>query len=109
VDITVGAGKNYDTAGFVALCRANRVTPHAAQNDTRSGGSAIDGPTTRWPNYTISQRKRKCIEQVFGWSKTVGRIQQAMYRDRERFEQLFLLTHAAYNLTRMHTLAAMAA
>jgi hypothetical protein len=46
---------------------------------------------------------------VFGWSKTVGRIQQAMYRDRERFEQLFLLTHAAYNLTRMHTLAAMAA
>ena len=47
VSITVGADKNYDTAGFVATCRANRVTPHVAQNDTRAGGSAIDGRTTR--------------------------------------------------------------
>lgn len=61
----VGAGKNYDTAGFVASCRANRVTPHVAQNDGRGGGSATDGRTTRWAGYAISQRKRKCIEQVF--------------------------------------------
>jgi IS5 family transposase len=104
--ITVGADKNYDTAGFVATCRANGVTPHVAQNDGRSGGSAIDGRTTRWPGYAVSQRKRKSIEQVFGWAKTVGRIRQAMYRGRERVEQLFLLTQAAYNLTRMRTLAA---
>jgi Transposase DDE domain len=95
----VGAEKNYDTAGFVASCRANRVTPHVAQNDGRGGGSAIDGRTTRWAGYAISQRERKCIEQVFGWSKTVGRIRQAMYRGRERVEQWFLLTQAAYNLT----------
>ncbi|CAJ7187569.1 transposase IS4 family protein [Burkholderia pseudomallei] len=107
--ITVGADKNYDTAGFVATCRANGVTPHVAQNDGRTGGSAIDGRTTRWPGYAISQRKRKCIEQVFGWSKTVGRIRQVMYRGRKRVEQLFLLTQAAYNLTRMRTLAAKAA
>ena len=107
--ITVGADKNYDTAGFVATCRENRVTPHVAQNDGRSGGSAIDGRTTRWPGYAVSQRKRKCIEQVFGWGKTVGRIRQAMYRGRQRVEQLFLLTQAAYNLTRMRTLAAKAA
>ncbi len=107
--ITVGADKNYDTAGFVATCRANRVTPHVAQNDGRCGGSAIDGRTTRWPGYAISQRKRKCIEQVFGWGKTVGQIRQAVYRGRERVEQLFLLTQAAYNLTRMRTLAAKAA
>ncbi|KVC90169.1 hypothetical protein BGV71_15680 [Burkholderia ubonensis] len=107
--ITVGADKNYDTAGFVATCRANGVTPHVAQNDVRTGGSAIDRRTTRWPGYAISQRKRKCIEQVFGWSKTVGRIRQVMYRGRERVEQFFLLTQAAYNLTRMRTLAAKAA
>ena len=101
----VGANKNYDTAGFVASCRANRVTPHVAQNDGRGGGSAIDGRKTRWAGYAISQCKRKCIEQVFGWSKTVGRIRQAMYRGRERVEQMFLLTQAAYNLTRMRTLA----
>ena len=109
VPITVGADKNYDTAGFVASCRANRVTPHVAQNDGRAGGSAIDGRTTRWAGYAISQRKRKCIEQVFGWGKTVGRIRQAMYRGRERVEQMFLLTQAAYNLTRMRTLASTAA
>ncbi|AJY27102.1 transposase DDE domain protein (plasmid) [Burkholderia thailandensis 34] len=108
VPITVGADKNYDTAGFVATCRANRVTPHVAQNDARTGGSAIDGRTTRWAGYAISQRKRKCIEQVFGWGKTVGRIRQVMCRGRERVEQLFLLTQAAYNLTRMRTLAAKA-
>ncbi|VVE55202.1 IS5 family transposase [Pandoraea sputorum] len=107
--ITVGADKNYDTAGFVASCRENRVTPHVAQNDGRAGGSAIDGRTTRWPGYAISQRKRKCIEQVFGWGKTVGRIRQAMYRGRERIEQLFVLTQAAYNLTRRRTLAAKSA
>ncbi len=47
--IAVGADKNYDTAGFVAGCRANRVAPHVAQNDGRPGGSAIDEQTTRWP------------------------------------------------------------
>jgi transposase len=107
--ITVGADKNYDTAGFVATCRMNRVTPHVAQNDSQAGGSAIDGRTTRWAGYAISQRKRKCIEQVFGWGKTVGRIRQAMVRGRERVEQMFMLTQAAYNLTRMRTLAAQAA
>lgn len=104
--ITVGADKNYDTAGFVATCRANNVTPHVAQNDARAGGSAIDARTTRWPGYAISQRKRKCIEQVFGWGKTVGRIRQAMFRGLKRVDQLFVLTQAAYNLTRMRTLAA---
>ncbi|SAL07476.1 transposase, IS4 family protein [Caballeronia arationis] len=107
--ITVGADKNYDTAGFVATCCANSVTPHVAQNDGRAGGSAIDARTTRWSGYAISQRKRKCIEQVFGWGKTVGRIRQAMYRGLKRVDQLFLLTQAAYNLTRMRTLAARAA
>jgi hypothetical protein len=60
-------------------------------------------------DYAISQRKRKRIEQVFGWGKTIGRIRQVMCRGRERVEQLFLLTQAAYNLTRMRTLAAKAA
>ena len=90
-------------------CRENRVTPHVVQNEGRAGGSAIDGRTTRWPGYAVSQRKRKCIEQVFVWGKTVGRIRQAMYRGRERIEQRFLLTQAVYNLTRMRTLAAKAA
>ncbi|MFP3693082.1 transposase, partial [Burkholderia sp. SIMBA_048] len=55
--------------------------------------------------YAVSQQKRKRIEQVFGWGKTVGRIRQAMYRGLERVDQLFVLTQVGYNLTRMRTLA----
>ena len=93
----------------MASCRANRVTPHVAQSDGRGGGSAIDGRKTRWAGYAISQCKRKCTEQVFGCSKTVGWIRQAMYRGRERADQLFLRTQAAYELTRTRTLAGRAA
>jgi hypothetical protein len=107
--ITVGADKNYDTSGFVATCHANNLTPHVAQNVGRAGGSAIDARTKRWPGYAISQRKRKCIEQVFGWSKTVGGIRQAMYLGLKRVNQLLLRTQAAYNLTQMQTLATRAA
>ncbi|MBB3005362.1 transposase [Paraburkholderia tropica] len=107
--VTVGADKNYDTADFVATCRAHGVTPHVAQNNGRADGSAIDARTTRWAGYAISRRKRKCIEQVFGWSKTFGRIRQAMFRGLQRVGQVFLLTHEACNLTRMRTLAAKAA
>lgn len=35
VGITVGADRNYNATGFVASCRANRVTLHVAQNDGR--------------------------------------------------------------------------
>lgn len=59
---TVGADKNYDTAGFVADCRAMNVTPHVARNEKRAGGSAIDGRTSRHAGYQISQRSRKRVE-----------------------------------------------
>ncbi|BBU30309.1 hypothetical protein BTHE68_40430 [Burkholderia sp. THE68] len=85
------------------------MTPHVAQNVGRADGSAIDARMTRWPGYALSQRKRKCIEQVLGWSKTVGKIPQAMYRGLKCIDQLFLLTQAANNLTHMRTLAARAA
>ena len=56
---TLGADKNYDTAEFVADCRARNITPHVAQNTRRSGGSAIDGRTSRHAGYEISQTKRQ--------------------------------------------------
>src|SRR5271170_3844614 len=41
--ITLGADKGYDTAEFVASCRAlKKVTPHIARNEGRAGGSALD-------------------------------------------------------------------
>jgi hypothetical protein len=65
---TLGADKGYDTQECVAQLRAKKVTPHVAQNTTKGRRSAIDGRTTGRPGYPISQRKRKCIEEIFGWS-----------------------------------------
>ena len=54
--------------------------------------------------YALSQRKRKLIEQDFGWAKTVGGIRQVMVRGLKRVDHLFVLTMTAYNLTRMRSL-----
>ncbi|WP_027820875.1 IS5 family transposase [Paraburkholderia bannensis] len=105
--ITVGADKGYDTRGFVKACRDTNVTPHVARNTKRSGGSAIDGRTSRHLGYALSQRKRKCIEQCFGWGKTIGPLRQVMVRGLEKVDQLLTLTMAAYNLTRLRSLAAL--
>ncbi len=103
--VTVGADKAYDTKGFVQACRELNVTPHVVQNLNRTGGSAIDGRTTRHVGYEFSQRKRKCIEQCFGWGKLIGPIRQVMVQGLDRVDQLLTLTMAAYNLTRLRTLA----
>jgi transposase len=103
--VTVGADKAYDTRGFVKTCRDLNVTPHVAQNTGRLGGSAIDARTTRHAGYEVSQRKRKCIEQCFGWGKFIGPIRQVMVRGLAKVDQVFALTMAAYNLTRLRTLA----
>ena len=106
--ITVGADKAYDTRGFVRACRDIDVTPHVAQNLTRIGGSAIDARTTRHVGYEISQRKRKCIEQCFGWAKVIGPMRQVMVRGLYKVDQVFTLTMTAYNFTRLRTLEGLA-
>lgn len=98
---TIGADKAYDTKDFIAACRARGVTPHVATNDTRQGGSAIDGRTKRHPGYELSQVIRKRIEEHFGWSKTVGGIRQTVYRGLRRVDQHFKLTMTASNIVRM--------
>lgn len=103
--VTVGADKAYDTRGFVKACREINVTPHVAQNTTRIGGSAIDSRTTRHPGYEVSQRKRKRIEQCFGWGKVIAPIRHVMVQGLDKVDQLLTLTMAAYNLTRLRTLA----
>ncbi|MCP6623408.1 transposase, partial [Klebsiella pneumoniae] len=71
--ITLGCDKGYDTESFVKELRRLKITPHVAQN-TSNRKSAIDGRTTKHPNYTISQKIRKRIEEGFGWMKTVGSL-----------------------------------
>jgi transposase len=103
---TLGADRGYDTRGFVARLRSIHVTPHVAQNVNRSGGSAIDGRTTQHEGYSVSQRKRKRVEEVFGWLKTVALQRKTRFRGTERVGWMFTLGAAAYNLVRMRNLQA---
>lgn len=91
---TVGADRGYDTRDFVDDCRDIGATPHVRR-------SAIDDRTTRHPGYSISQRIRKRIEQVFGWAKTVGGLRRTRYRGLPRTQFAAHIVGAAYNLLRI--------
>ena len=98
---TVGGDKGFDVASFVAGVRALGFTPHVAQ---KVKGSAIDGRTTCHAGYAISQRKRKLVEQVFGWMKTVGGLRKLRHRGGARVDWIVTFAAAAYNLIRLRTL-----
>ena len=104
--VTVGGDKGFDTRDFVKECRHMGVTPHVAQNHARPGGSAIDGHTTRHPGYAISQRKRKRIEECFGWLKTIALLRKVRHRGVCKVHWILTLACAAYNLVRMRNLTA---
>lgn len=104
--VTVAGDKGYDTKDFVQEMRGMNATPHVAQNTKRTGGSAIDGRTTRHAGYRISQQKRKRIEEVFGWLKTVGMLRKTRHRGLLKVGWVFTFAAAAYNLVRMRNLLA---
>jgi transposase len=85
--VTVGADKGYDTKGFVADARALNATPHVAQKKH----SAVDGRTTRHEGYRISQQKRKRVEEIFGWMKTVGGLRKLRHRGLELVGWMFVI------------------
>jgi transposase len=103
--VTMGGDKGYDTKDFVADLRACRVTPHVAQNNKRRK-SAIDERTTRHSGYQVSQRKRKRVEEIFGWLKTVGLLRKTRHRGVSRVGWIFKFATAVYNLVRIRNLAA---
>jgi|SRR5262245_14586369 len=104
--LTVGADKAYDTAGFVADLRAMGVTPHVAQ---KARGSAIDKRTTRHPGYAVSIRRRKLVEEPFGWAKTIGGLARLNLKGLARQSFAFTFIMAAYDLVRLPKLIAAAA
>jgi transposase len=106
--VTLGADRGYDTQSFVEQMRSLNVTPHVAQNDTNRR-SAIDGRTTRHEGYAVSQRKRKRVEEVFGWMKTVALQRKTRFRGTDRVGWMFTFAAAVYNLVRIRNLTVEAA
>jgi transposase len=99
--ITVGADKGYDTKDFIADARTLNATPHVAQKKH----SAVDGRTTRHEGYKISQQKRKRVEEIFGWMKTIGGMRKLRHRGLELVGWMFTYAAAAYNLVRIRNLS----
>jgi len=98
--ITLGADKGYDTEEFVADLRTRDVTPHVAKNES-GRRSAIDGRTTSWGGYRVSQRLRKRVEEIFGWIKTVGGGRKLRFIGLARNQLWAEMTAAAYNIVRI--------
>jgi IS5 family transposase len=101
--MSVGADKGYDTKDFVAGVRALRAVPHVAR---KKRGSALDGRTTRHAGYAVSQRRRKLVEEPFGWMKTCGGLRKLRHRGKARVSAIYTFACAAYNLVRLRTLLA---
>lgn len=104
--VTVGADKGYDTRDFIADCRMLGVTPHVAQTSDVRRRSAVDDRTTRHDGYVVSQRKRKLVEEVFGWMKTVGNFRRTRYKGQARTQLAAYFVAASYNLLRVARLTA---
>lgn len=104
--ITVGADKAYNTRDFVSGSRTLEATPHVAE---KAKYNAIDGRVTRHPGYEVSQTKRKRVEEIFGWLKTVGMMRKTRHRGEARVGWVFTFALAAYNLVRMRNLLPTAA
>jgi IS5 family transposase len=98
--VTLGADKGYDRKELVQALRDHQVTPHLA----RKQSSIIDQRTTRHPGYAISQQKRKRVEEIFGWLKTVAGLRKTRHRGLARVGWMFTFALAAYNLIRMRNL-----
>jgi transposase len=102
--ITVGGDKGFHTQEFVGECRQMNVTPHVAQNDGRRGGSAVDARTTRHASYAVSQKKRKRIEECFGWLKDIALLRKLKHRGLLKVGWIFTFAAAVYNLVRLRKL-----
>jgi transposase len=105
--ITLGADQNDDTRDFVRTLRELQGTPPVAQ-PTTDRSSVIDGRTTHHPGYAVRQRKRKRVEAILGWLKTVGWVRKVRHRGVARVGWMFTFAAAVYHLVRMRTLAVVA-
>lgn len=98
--VTLGADKGYDQQELVRALREYRVTARVAQKVN----TAIDRRSTRHPRYQLSQWRRKRVEEIFGWLKTVGGLRKTRHRGIARVGSTFTFAAAAYNLVRMRNL-----
>ncbi len=106
--ITLGADTQYQDAKFIAALRERAVAPHVSEYTkgvANLGKNALNEAERADARRSISQRKRKLIERVFGWAKQDRPLRQIKLRGLQRVDWFFRLVMAAYNLMRLGRLA----
>jgi IS5 family transposase len=104
--ITLGADKGYQEREFLQGLRSWQVVPHVAEygGKPRPWLGGLRAEERNDPGFETSQKKRKLVEQVFGWIKYVAGLRQTKFRGRKRVEWMFQLAAAALNLRRLERL-----
>jgi len=103
--ITLGADTQFQEEGFVQGLRDREVAPHVSEYVKGNlGKNSLTAAERADERCSISQRKRKLIERVFGWSKLNGPLRQVKLRGLKRVDWFYRFTIAAYNLVRMRRL-----
>lgn len=97
---TLGADKGYHSKDFVAHLRQRNIAPHLAMIEGRKT-PGLDRRTTRHAGYAVSQRKRKRVEEIFGWMKAYGGLRRTLVRGLRRVQLHAYLVGVAYNLLRL--------
>jgi transposase len=106
-EITVAADTLYQDSQFVQDLRHRGVAPHVSeykQQSSNLGKNSLSAEERADPRRSISQRKRKLIERVFGWAKVDSVLRQVKLRGLARVDWFYRLTMAAHNLVRMRKL-----
>jgi transposase len=106
--MTLGADKGYDNKGFVEIVESFGLQAHIAQH-SKGRTSSIPDDVTATADYLMSQRRRKLVEETFGWMKSFGLLRKLRHRGRRKVDWIFTMTAAAYNLIRIVNLTAAAA
>jgi hypothetical protein len=99
----VAADRGYVTADFVGALMTLGIAPHVAAT---TQGSAVPAHIKTTEGYAVSLRRRKMIEEAFGWVKDIGTLRRLMARGLDKIRAHALLNFAAYNLTRLGNLLA---
>jgi hypothetical protein len=103
--MTLGADTGYQEKGFVSALREREVALHVSEYVKGNlGRNSLTETERSDERQSISQRKRKLIERVFGWSKLDRPLRQIKLRGLKRVDWFYRLTIAVYNLVRMRRL-----
>ena len=104
--VTLGADTQYQEEKFIEALREREVAPHVSEytQGSNMGKNSLTEAERGDERRKISQRKRKLIERVFGWSKLDGPMRQVKLRGLARVDWFYRMTISAYNLVRMRRL-----